>query len=79
MKHRPKPTMPWKALFFGAGILLLALVPAWSSASSEKNAQSYQLKLNKTLKSLNDENKKLQIQQGMEKGLLDELELLDKQ
>lgn len=79
MMFQPKNTTPGKVLFFGLGILLVFLVSSWSRASTEAQIQSSRLKFNQTQKRLRSEIKKLQAQQGEEKGLLGELENLDRQ
>ncbi|MBF0173528.1 MAG: peptidoglycan DD-metalloendopeptidase family protein [Magnetococcales bacterium] len=80
MGRFPKKTTPGTALFFGLGMLLvLSPLPGAALASSEKELQSNRLKLNQTLKSLSNESRELQTQQGLEEGLLGELEHLDQQ
>lgn len=76
MMLHPKKTTPGKVLLFGLGMLLLS---PWSLASTETEIQSSRLKLNQNLKFLRSETQKLQAQQGAEKGLLSELETLDRQ
>ena len=75
MMFQPKTTTPGKVLLFGLGMLLFS---PWSLASTETEIQNSRLKLNQTLKLLRSETTKLQAQQGEEKGLLSELETLDR-
>ncbi|HAT50910.1 MAG: peptidoglycan DD-metalloendopeptidase family protein [Nitrospirae bacterium] len=76
MMLQPKKTTPGKVLLFGLGMLLFS---PWSLASTETEIQNSRLKLNQTLKLLRSETQKLQTQQGEEKGLLSEVEALDRQ
>ncbi|MBF0110714.1 MAG: peptidoglycan DD-metalloendopeptidase family protein [Magnetococcales bacterium] len=81
MRPIPEKTTPGKALFFGLGLLLAAMpgFQALASPESQLQLQRHRLKLNQTLKSLRNEARELQEHQGLEQGLLGELELLDQQ
>lgn len=75
MFRQPKPTLTWVVLCFGFSVV----AAGWSWAAPGKQVQKNRAKLNQTLKSLESETKKLQTQEGLEQGLLAELERLDQQ
>lgn len=70
---------PWMALLFGMGLALTSLGSDWATAATEEDLQKNRLKLNQILKSLNTQTKELRSQEGMETGILGELENVDKQ
>ncbi|MBF0416092.1 MAG: peptidoglycan DD-metalloendopeptidase family protein [Magnetococcales bacterium] len=77
MPCQSKPTRPWLVLCFGLAVLATSWVCDRSWATPGGQVRKNRANLNQTLKNLETETKKLQIQEGLEQGLLAELELLD--
>ncbi|MBF0421783.1 MAG: peptidoglycan DD-metalloendopeptidase family protein [Magnetococcales bacterium] len=77
-RGRPKPTTPWMALCFGLAVAIGGW-PGGLFAASEKPVQKTSHKVNQIIKNLGEETKALQKQQGLEQGILTDLEVLDKE